>query len=58
MFTDDDFKAMMLLMTSNLDDSEKTCVGIFWYSPQRGELFGTVKTKEGDKNYVTSGFGD
>lgn len=57
MFTDDDFKAMMLLMTSNLDDSEKPCVGIFWYSPQRNELFGTVKAKEGDKNYATSGFG-
>ena len=46
---------MLKLMESNLKDSDKPCVGMFWYSPARVECFGVVKAKEGDDNYVKSG---
>ncbi|MCQ2219019.1 MAG: hypothetical protein MJZ33_11180 [Paludibacteraceae bacterium] len=57
MVTEDELNEMMRLMTESLDPKDKPCVGIFWYSPARNELFGVVKAKKGDKNYVSSGFG-
>ena len=42
---------MYKLMESSLNDEDKPCVGIFWYSPAREECFGVVKAKDGDSNY-------
>jgi len=48
--------SMFKIMESNLKESDKPTVGIFWYSPARVECFGVVKAREGDSNYTPSGF--